>query len=510
MLCGPDGVILEGKARTLPVPQSTQGSFMSDNTVSPDEAENTSSVILSMLGVNMMVLMATLDMSIVNVSLPTLATTLGADFTAIQWVVLSYVLVVACLLMLISRLGDMKGKKRIFSAGLFIFTTASLMCGLAPNTSWLIAFRALQGVGAAMSQALGIAIITEIAPPGRRGRAIGFVGATVSIGLALGPSLGGLLIDMAGWRFIFLVNVPLGILALRIVARHLPALPPVQAGQRFDVPGALIAAVTLGCYCLGMTLGQRTGFGHGTTMCLLGLSLAGLILFILVERRTEQPMLDLSLFRDMLFSLNLLMSVIVFVSLSGGFIVPFFLQMAQGRSPRDMGLLMMVVPLCMGLFAMVSGTLSDKLGSRGLSLLGLFILAVGFLLMTGLSLDTPWWEFALRYAPVGIGIGLFQAPNNSAIMGAVPRARLGVASGLLNYARVFGQSTGLPLVGSFFTAFVVSASNLPSRTDMARVPPAVLVDAFNRTNFILFFLAAAAILLAAAVWWLARRRPPST
>ncbi|NMC49150.1 MAG: MFS transporter, partial [Desulfovibrio sp.] len=309
---------------------------MSENTISPDEAEKTSSVVLSMLGVNMMVLMATLDMSIVNVSLPTLATTLGADFATIQWVILSYVLVIACLLMLISRLGDMKGKKSIFARGLSIFTAASLLCGLAPSAPWLIAFRALQGVGAAMSQALGIAIVTEIAPPGRRGRAIGLVGATVSMGLALGPSLGGLLIDLAGWRFIFLVNVPLGLVALRIVARYMPALPPVHSGQRFDLPGAVIAAVTLGCYCLGMTMGQKTGFANMTTMCLLGLSLAGLAVFLQVERNAAEPMIDLSLFRDPLFSLNLLMSVLVFVSLSGGFIVPFFLQLAQGRTPREM------------------------------------------------------------------------------------------------------------------------------------------------------------------------------
>ncbi len=479
---------------------------MPENTFCPHEAQSGSSVVLSMLGVNMMVLMATLDMSIVNVSLPTLATMLEVDFATIQWVVLSYVLVIACLLMLISRLGDMKGKKRIFSAGLLIFTTASLLCGLAPGASWLIAFRALQGVGAAMSQALGIAIVTEIAPPGRRGQAIGFVGATVSMGLALGPSLGGLLIDLAGWRFIFLVNVPLGLLALRIVTRYMPALPPVQGGQRFDVPGAVLAAVSLGCYCLGMTMGQRMGFDQGITMCLLGLSLVGLAVFLLVERRTAQPMIDLSLFRDTLFSLNLLMSVLVFISLTGGFIVPFFLQMAQGRTPREMGLIMMVVPLCMGLFALISGTLSDRVGPRGLSLLGLFILAAGFVLMSGLARDTPWWEFALRYAPVGIGIGLFQASNNSAIMGAVPRARLGVASGLLNYTRVFGQSTGLPLVGSIFTAYVVSLSNLPSRTDMTQVPPDLLVQAFNRTNFVLFFLATAAIGLACLVWRLDRRK----
>ncbi|NMC50550.1 MAG: MFS transporter, partial [Desulfovibrio sp.] len=171
---------------------------------------------------------------------------------------------------------------------------------------------------------------------------------------------------------------------------------------------------------------------------------------------------------------------------------------------REMGLLMMVVPLCMGLFALISGTLSDRFGPRGLSLLGLFIVAGGFALMTGLTPETPWWEFALRYAPVGVGIGLFQASNNTAIMSAVPRSRLGVASGLLNYSRVFGQSTGMPLVGSAFTAFVASLSSLPTRSDMSRVPPDLLVAAFDRTNLFLFLLVMAAICLAALVWWLDR------
>ncbi|MDQ7831482.1 MAG: DHA2 family efflux MFS transporter permease subunit [Desulfovibrionaceae bacterium] len=477
---------------------------MSEHASAVPESSIGSSVALSMLGVNMMVLMATLDMSIVNVSLPTLAASLGVDFATIQWVILSYVVAIACLLLLISRLGDMMGKKRIFASGLVIFTIASLLCGLAPSAHWLIAFRAVQGVGAAMSQALGIAIVTEIAPPGTRGRAIGFVGATVSMGLALGPSVGGILIDLAGWRWIFLVNVPIGLLAMRIVAKYMPALPPSQARQRFDVPGAVIAAVTLGCYCLGMTMGQKTGFDQTGALALLGLSLVGFAGFLAVERRTAQPMIDLSLFRNLRFSLNLLMSVLVFISLSGGFIVPFFLQMAQGRATWEVGLIMMVLPVCMGVFAMLSGSLSDRFGSRGLSILGLATVCVGYLAMTGLTQDAPWWEFVLRNCPVGIGIGLFQVPNNSAIMGAVPRERLGVASGLLNYTRVFGQSTGMPLVGAIFTASIVGMSAMPTRADMTHVPPGQLVVAFCHTNAVLFFLAMAALILGVIVWRLDR------
>jgi EmrB/QacA subfamily drug resistance transporter len=473
---------------------------MNENASAAPETALGSSVALSMLGVNMMVLMATLDMSIVNVSLPTLAVSLGTDFATIQWVILSYVAAIACLLLMVSRLGDMKGKKRIFAAGLVIFTAASLLCGLSPDAYWLIAFRAVQGIGAAMSQALGVAIVTEIAPPGKRGRAIGFVGATVAMGLALGPSLGGILIDLAGWRWIFLVNVPIGLVAMRIVAKYMPDLAPAQTRQRFDVPGAVIAALALGGYCLGMTMGQKTGFDQLATLLLLGGAAFGFGAFIVVEQRTAQPMIDLTLFRNPLFSLNLLMSIVVFLALSSGFLAPFFLQMAQGRSPREMGLMMMVLPVCMGAFAMLSGNLSDRFGPRGLSILGLAVVGAGYLLMAGLTASSPWWEYVLRNAPIGIGIGLFQAPNNSAIMGAVPRDRLGVASGLLNYTRVFGQSTGMPLTGAIFTTAVAGMTTVTSRADFSQVAPDVLVAAFRHTNIIVFFLTLVALGLGVLVW----------
>ncbi len=473
----------------------------------PTAAPAAPSLFLSLIGVNIMVFMSTLDMSIVNVALPSLAAQLDTDFAMVQWVVLSYVLVVASLLLLVSRLGDIHGKKGIFSAGLALFTLASLLCGLAPSVEWLIAFRALQGIGAAMSQALGIAIVTEIAPPSRRGRAIGLVGATVAMGLALGPSLGGLIIEFVGWQWIFLINVPLGVLAQWIIARHMPALPRVKPGQRFDIPGAILAALTLAGYSMGMTLGQRHGFEAPLVIGLLCFALLGLFAFIALERKVDHPMIDPAIFANPLFSLNLIMSVIVFIALAGGFIMPFFLQMAQGRPPSEVGLLMMLIPLSMGVVAPFAGALSDRFGPRGLSLLGLVILFGGCLAVSTLTLDSPWWAFALRFIPVGIGTGIFQAPNNSAIMGAVARERLGVASGLLNYSRVFGQTTGLPLTGAIFTLFVVSMTIEPVRTDLNAVPPEALVAGVTgvyriQAVFILF-----AIVLGIAAWILDRKRP---
>jgi len=472
----------------------------------PPGPKGASRPALAMLGVNLMVFMATLDMSIVNVALPTLVDTLASDFATIQWVILSYILVIASLLLLVSRYGDLHDKKRVFSTGLALFILASLCCGLAPSVSWLIAFRAAQGIGAAMSQALGMAIVTQLAPPASRGRALGFIGGAVALGLMLGPPLGGLLIGLAGWRSMFLLNIPIGLVALYVVRRHMPALPPVRAGERFDVPGAIAASLTLGSYCLGMTLAQQNGLADPAALSLLALSLAGLAAFIRLERRAAFPMLDLSLFANPLVSLPLLMSVLVFITGASGFIMPFFLQTAQGRSVTEMGIIMMILPASMALTAPVSGALADRYGSRAISLVGLSVLCCGCLALGTLAVDTPWWGYLLRTMPVGLGIGIFQAPNNSAIMGQMPPHRLGVGSGLANYARVFGQSTGLPLVGAIFSSLVLSRGHVASQAAFTSAPPADLAAGVAGVFNWLAALLLVAIGLGIAVWKLEVRR----
>lgn len=455
---------------------------------------------LAMLGVNLMVFMATLDMSIVNVALPTLVESLDTDFATIQWVILSYVLVIASLLLLVSRLGDMRDKKRIFSTGLILFIIASLCCGLAPSVYWLIAFRALQGIGAAMSQSLGMAIVTQIAPAASRGRALGFIGGTVAMGLMIGPPLGGVLIGLAGWRSLFLLNVPLGILAFVAVRRYMPSLPPVRRGERFDVPGAVLACLTLACYCLGMTFMQRQGLSDPVALGLLGASAAGLAAFVAVERKSPAPMLDLTLFANPLVSLPLAMSVLVFITGASGFIMPFFLQSAQGHTVTEVGLLLMILPASMALTAPVSGSLADRYGTRVISLVGLFVLLGGCLALGTLTEHTPWWGYLLRSMPVGLGIGIFQAPNNSTIMGQMPAHRLGVGSGLANYARVFGQSTGLPLVATIFSGLVTASGAVASHADFTSAPPAALAAGVAGVFHALAGMLVLAIALAAWAW----------
>jgi EmrB/QacA subfamily drug resistance transporter len=460
---------------------------------------------VAVMGLGMGVFMATLDASIVNISLPTLVKVFHTNLAVIQWVILSYTLVLTSLMLGVARLGDMYDKKRLYTAGLALFTLASLLCALAPSVEWLIGFRALQGLGAVLTQALGSAIVTEIFPPSERGRALGLIGSTVSVGIALGPPLGGLLIGLAGWQSIFLVNIPVGIAAVWVVTRFTPS-SPTRPGQRFDAAGAVILFVTLSTYAGGMTLAQGRGFGSPAAGGLLVVALVGLAAFLFVESRVRQPMVDLSMFRNPLFSLNLLMGSLVFIVMSGAFIMPFFLQLVKGFSTQEIGLMLMVNPIVTGLLAPVAGSLSDRYGSRGISLVGLLFVIAGCLAVSTLHEGVGALGFVLRWLPVGIGVAMFQSPNNSAIMGAVPRERLGVASGLLALSRTLGTSTGLPLMGTLFTGLVLAAGGLAAGGDVTSAPAAALVAGINGTYRIAAVIMLGATLLASLALYLDSRR----
>jgi EmrB/QacA subfamily drug resistance transporter len=459
----------------------------------------------AMLGIGLGVLMFTIDTSIVNIALPTLVKTLNTSFATIQWVVLSYLLIITTLVLGAARLGDVWGKKRLYFVGLIVFTISSLLCGLALNVESLIAFRALQGFGAVFISALGAAIITEVFPSSERGRALGIIGAVVSLGVALGPTVGGLLIGIAGWRTIFLVNVPIGIVASFIVARVVPSLPRSGAKQRFDVIGALLMTVTLTCFALGMTEGQNRGFGSGIAVALLMSAAIGLICFLVIESRIRQPMLSLDMFRNLQFSLSLLLGLLVFMAITGLiFILPFFMELVLKLSTQQVGLLLAVSPVLGGIVAPISGSLSDRFGSRIISLIGLVLMIIGCLLLSTINAQLTELGYIWRIAPFGIGFGFFQSPNNSAIMGEVSRERLGIASGLLSLSRTLGQTAGVPLLAALFAAFTLSSGNLAANTSITTAPADALVYGVQHTLRVAAFLLSAAAILTAVVWRMER------
>lgn len=461
---------------------------------------------LALLGIGLSVFMGTMDMSIVNIALPTLMQEFDVGLATIEWVVVSYALVITSLMLGVARLGDMFGKKRVYLVGIVAFGIGSMLCGLATSAWALIAFRGLQALGAVMMQALGIGIITGIFPAARRGRVMGIIGTAVSMGLAVGPPLGGLLIGTVGWRAIFLVNLPVCLLSWWVVARYVPNDSSSGDGERFDLPGAVILFLALVCYALGMTLGQHSGFGSGEAPLLLGACALGLAAFLWVESRTRHPMVPLTLFADPQFGLGLLMGWICFLVLGGVIILPIYLQVAEGYSPQQTGFLMLVVPVSMGLVSPPAGWCADRFGSRVVSLLGMALVVTGCLTISGITLHIHAWQYVLRVLPLGVGLGLFQAPNNSAIMGRAPRERLGVASGLVSLSRTLGNTSGIPLMGAIFTICFLAAAPGADQSNLAAAPPQALVAGLAGAFRAAAWLGTGGIFLAALSWWLRRRQ----
>lgn len=396
------------------------------------------------------VFLSTLDSSIINVSLPTLVRDLNTEFSIVQWVVLAYLLTVTSTMAGIGRLADMMGKKKIYMAGFIIFTLGSTLCGLAPSAQWLIGFRVLQALGAAMTMALGAAILTEAFPPAERGKAMGVIGVIVSMGIVLGPSLGGVILGILSWHWIFFVNLPVGIIGILMVHRNLPDFKP-EGRQKFDVSGALALFLSILCLLMGLTLGQQNGFFQPVTGILLCLWVIFLIFFILIEHKAPQPMIDPKLFANPVFTVNLATGFICFVGLGGTVILlPFYLENILEFPSMKVGLLMGIIPLMLGLTSPLSGVLSDRLGSRRISIAGLLMLFCGFVAAATLDRQTTVAGYALRVFLVGAGIGTFMSPNNSAIMGTAPRHRLGIVSSMMAQSRTLGQTVGVAVIGAIW------------------------------------------------------------
>ncbi|HSR31786.1 MAG TPA: DHA2 family efflux MFS transporter permease subunit [Anaerolineae bacterium] len=448
--------------------------------------------------------MSTLDGSIVNVALPTLVRAFDTEFAIVQWVVLAYLLAVTTLMLSVGRLGDMIGKKPLYAAGFVIFTLGSVLCGLSASVYWLIGFRVLQAIGAALMMALGTAIVTEAFPPSERGKALGIVGSMVSVGIVVGPVLGGLLIGALSWHWIFFVNLPIGIVGTWMVLRYVPSFKPA-GGQRFDLIGALVLFVGLMALLMALTLGQQVGFTEAGVLALFAASVVSLAAFITIERKVTFPMIDLRLFQNRLFNVNLVTAFVSFICLSGTIILmPFYLEDVLGYEPSAVGFLLAVVPIAVGITAPLSGALSDRLGTRPITVAGLLILLLGFVAVSTLSLETTALGYVLRFLPIGVGIGVFQSPNNSAIMGAVPRSRLGIASGLLAITRTLGQSAGIAAMGALWASRVVARAgqNLPGGATDAPAP--VQVAALNDTFLVIVGFMTLALMLAA--WGLVQER----
>jgi len=451
---------------------------------------------------------ATVMATAVNVALPTLARELDAPFATVQWVVLSYLLASIALVPLVGRLGDLWGKQRLFLAGYAAFGLGSLLCSVAPDAVTLIAFRTVQGVGSAALAALGLAILTDVYPAQGRGRAIGLNGAVISAGIVLGPSLGGVVADLTSWRWIFVGGVAVSIAGAALAARVLPRYPRAR-GERFDLLGALLLFGALLSLSLALTSGQARGFDDPRVLGLFVVAATLTPAFIAVERRVPSPVVDLRLFRDPALSIGLVSGLATFVSIAGViFLMPFYLGGVLGFRPAQIGALMAVVPLVLVVMAPIAGALSDRVGPRPVTVVGMLLLAAGYLAVGTLDQHTTPLGYVLRFLPVGLGMGTFQSPNNAAIMGAARRGASGVAGGLLTLTRSLGQVAGTVVLGSAWAARSVARAEAPVGSDATLLPAAAQVAGLHDVVAIVQVLIGLGLALV-VVDLLRRRRDPA-
>jgi drug resistance transporter, EmrB/QacA subfamily len=460
---------------------------------------------LVMAAVACEVFLATIDGSIVNIALDTLVQQLHQPLAVVEWVILAYMLVISTLMLSIGRLADMWGKKKLFAAGLATFTIGSLLCGLSPDIYWLIASRVIQAVGASMGMALSTAIVTEAFPDQERGKALGIIGLFVSIGVIAGPTLGGIILEHLTWHWLFFVNLPIGVIGFIFVLLFVPARRPTGQ-QKFDYMGAGTMFVSMASFLLALSFLQLNGFRDVLVYILLVAFVMMTWVFIRVERRAEHPMVDLQLFTNRLFSINLITCFLTFVASAGiTLLMPLYLQNMLGYDPQKTGLLMIISPLAMAVVAPFSGALSDRLGSRLLTTLGLLIAGVGYTIFVGLNEHTSTLIYILSYAAIGVGMGIFQSPNNSTIMGSAPKDRLGVASGLLSLTRIVGQAAGISILGAIWDATVLSHLSGSSITDATQAPVHLQVLGLHSALFSIVIVILVALVLSAWALMTVRR-----
>lgn len=422
--------------------------------------EPTPSAWLALASLALPMLLSALGTSSANVALPTLTEAFGVSFQAAQWIVLAYLLATTTLIVSVGRLGDMIGRRRLLLSGLVLFTVASVLCGVAPSLWLLIAARAAQGLGAAIMMALSLAFVSETVPKEKTGSAMGLLGTMSAVGTALGPSLGGILIASVSWRAIFLVKVPLALLALFLAHRYLPVdhRGPRTDGPGFDTLGTLLLALMLGAYALAMTIG-RGSFGSLNIVLLVG-TIAGLGCFVFWEANVTSPLIRLATFRDRVLRAGLAMSALVSTVMMATLVVgPFYLARALGLGAAHVGIVMSVGPLVVALSGVPAGRMVDQLGARHMTIIGLVAMTAGCVLLSMLRAPFGVPGYIAPIVVITLGYGLFQTANNTAVMQDVRPDQRGVISGMLNLSRNLGLITGASVLGAVF-ALAAGTSNM--------------------------------------------------
>lgn len=413
-----------------------------------------------LLAIGVGTFMTALDTSVANIVLPIIGKNFNAPITSVEWIVTIYLLVLSGLLLTFGRLGDIRGHKVIYLFGFGVFIGGSLLSGIAPNINLLIIFRGLQALGAAMLAANSAAILTKNFPAHQRGQALGLQSTMTYLGLTIGPSLGGWLTSIFGWRVVFYINVPVGLLFFWLGSHYIPRDTVTKQTEKFDFPGGIAFLLGLGALLLGLNKGAEWGWTSMTIIFLLISAAALLTAFVVIEKRVANPMLDLNLFKKLPFSLSTASAIFNYIGLfSSIFLMPFYLLQGRGFSPVQTGLVLTAQPLVMAIIAPISGTLSDRIGTRLPAVIGMAVLSAGLFLLSRLTPETDIITIMLALAVVGLGTGTFISPNNSALMGSAPKNRQGIAAGILATARNFGMVLGVGIAGAIFSTTLARASS---------------------------------------------------
>jgi MFS family permease len=437
-------------------------------------------------------LLSALGTSIANVALPTLAASFAAPFQAVQWLVLAYLLALTASIVAAGRLGDQVGRRRSLCAGLIVFTAGSALSGVAPVLWLVIVARAIQGLGAAVMMALTLAFVGDLVPRQKTGSAMGLLATTSAIGTALGPSLGGVLIELLGWRAIFLFNVPLGALAAVLARRYLPADPATTRRATFDHAGTIVLGATLVAYALALTLRRGPFAAHNAALLLA--ALLGLVLFVVLEQRASSPLISPTLLRDPALSASLAANVLVSTVLMATLVVgPFYLSLSLGLDAGRTGLVLALGPTVAALVGIPAGRIVDRFGTQRTSLVGVATSAAGCvaLSVTPSALGVP--GYVAPIVVVTAGYALFQAANNTAVLRDVAQDQRGIVSATLNLSRNHGLITGAALMGAVFA--LAAGTN-----DLTAAAPEAIASATRIT-----FAVAAALLLLALLIMIAGR-----
>ncbi len=437
--------------------------------------------------------MIMLDNTIVNVALPSIERSLHMSISSLEWIVTAYALTFAALLITGGKLGDLYGRRKMFMAGLVVFTLASLACGLAPSAGFLIGARAVQGVGAALMNPATLSIITATFPPKERGQAIGIWAGVSALALAIGPLVGGLIVDNINWHWIFYVNVPVGVVGIIVSRLVIAESRDTSREQSIDIPGLVTSSGALLALSYALIEGNRHGWGSAEIIGLFIGSAVLLAVFIWLELRQRLPMLDLGLFKIGSFVGANIVAMLVSLGMFGVFFfISLYVQNVLGYSPTKAGAIFLPMTVLIIVVAPIAGKLSDRVGSRWLMGSGMGILGVSLLLYQRIGLHTGFWSLLPQLVVGGIGMALTMSPMTSAAMGSVPVDKAGVGSGVLNSFRQVGGSLGIALMGAILLTYQhpTTSKVVAAQQYVNGLHAALLVSAF-----IAFAAAAVAIVL---------------